>query len=128
SCSPTRHRARWCRVPKRARSPSIDPNSITLLMISPPLAVLRLTANSNLIDWMTGRSAGFSPLTIRPVYTPAWHRPLTAYQIGCEVGQSVVLVLRPAVLNRHILALDEPAFLQALVESGDERCECIWRS
>jgi len=36
------------------------------------LAVLRLITNSNLIDWMTGRSAGFSPLTIRPVYTPAW--------------------------------------------------------
>src|SRR6202022_1843421 len=36
------------------------------------LAVLRLITNSNLIDWMTGRSAGFSPLRIRPVYTPAW--------------------------------------------------------
>src|SRR5262249_37376165 len=34
------------------------------------------------------------------------HRHLTAYQIGCEVGQSVVLVLRPAILDRHILALD----------------------
>src|ERR1700730_12536517 len=31
---------------------------------------------------------------------------LTAYQIGCEVGQSVGLVLRPAILDRHILALD----------------------
>src|SRR5262249_16624593 len=36
------------------------------------LAVLRLITNSNLVDWMTGRSAGFSPLRIRPVYTPAW--------------------------------------------------------
>src|SRR6476646_9512954 len=36
------------------------------------LMVLRLITNSNLIDWMTGRSAGFSPLRIRPVYTPAW--------------------------------------------------------
>src|SRR5947199_10729707 len=35
-------------------------------------AVLRLITNSNLLDWMTGRSAGFSPLRIRPVYTPAW--------------------------------------------------------
>src|SRR5262249_14146023 len=35
-------------------------------------AVLRLITNSNLIDCMTGRSAGFSPLRIRPVYTPAW--------------------------------------------------------
>ena len=36
------------------------------------LAVLRLITNSNLMDCMTGRSAGFSPLRIRPVYTPAW--------------------------------------------------------
>src|SRR5262245_32410705 len=36
------------------------------------LAVLRLITNSNLVDWTTGRSAGFSPLRIRPVYTPAW--------------------------------------------------------
>src|SRR5262249_28097764 len=36
------------------------------------LAVLRLITNSNLVDCMTGRSAGFSPLRIRPVYTPAW--------------------------------------------------------
>src|SRR5712672_2752282 len=36
------------------------------------LAVLRLITNSNLLDCMTGRSMGFSPLRIRPVYTPAW--------------------------------------------------------
>ena len=30
------------------------------------LAVLRLITNSNLVDCMTGRSAGFSPLRIRP--------------------------------------------------------------
>src|SRR5262245_21073145 len=30
------------------------------------LAVLRLITNSNLLDCMTGRSAGFSPLRIRP--------------------------------------------------------------
>src|SRR5262249_41182876 len=35
-------------------------------------AVLKLITNSNLVDRCTGRSAGFSPLTIRPVYTPAW--------------------------------------------------------
>src|SRR5262249_24441837 len=39
------------------------------------LAVLRLITNSNLTDCMTGRSAGFSPLRIRPVYTPAWRYP-----------------------------------------------------
>src|SRR6266540_6351077 len=31
------------------------------------LAVLRLGTNSNLVDCMTGRSAEFSPLRIRPV-------------------------------------------------------------
>jgi hypothetical protein len=35
-------------------------------------AVLKLMTNSNLVDRCTGTSAGFSPLTIRPVYTPAW--------------------------------------------------------
>src|SRR6516165_4452879 len=35
------------------------------------LAVLRLITNSNLIDCMTGRSPGFSPLRMRPVYIPA---------------------------------------------------------
>ena len=46
------------------------------------------------------------------------HRHLTAYQIGCEVGQSVGLVLRPAILDRHILALDVAVFTKALAECG----------
>src|SRR5947208_2341619 len=50
------------------------------------------------------------------------HRHLTAYQIGCEVGQSVVLVLRPAILNRHILALDVTGFTNALPERGQKAC------
>src|ERR1700730_12380421 len=29
-------------------------------------AVFRLITNSNLVGWMTGKSAGFSPLRIRP--------------------------------------------------------------
>jgi hypothetical protein len=41
------------------------------------------------------------------------HRHLTAYQIGCEVGQSVVLVLRPAILDHDILALDVAGFTNA---------------
>src|SRR5262249_50961366 len=50
------------------------------------------------------------------------HRHLTAYQIGCEVGQSVGLVLRPAILDRHILALDVAAFMKALAECGQIAC------
>src|SRR5262249_46155105 len=34
-------------------------------------AVLRFTTRSNLVGWITGRSPGFSPLRIRPTYTPA---------------------------------------------------------
>ena len=50
------------------------------------------------------------------------HRHLTAYQIGCEVGQSVGLVLRPAILDRHILALDVAGFTKALAECGQISC------
>src|SRR6266481_371596 len=50
------------------------------------------------------------------------HRHLTAYQIGCEVGQSVDLVLRPAILDCHILALDVAGFTKALAECGQIAC------
>src|SRR5262249_46669608 len=50
------------------------------------------------------------------------HRHLTAHQIGCEVGQSVGLVLRPAILDRHILALDVAGFTKALAECGQISC------
>jgi hypothetical protein len=50
------------------------------------------------------------------------HRHLTAYQIGCEVGQSVVLLLRPAILDRHILALDVAGFTNSLPECGQKVC------
>src|SRR5215469_13933464 len=50
------------------------------------------------------------------------HRHLTAYQIGCEVGQSVGLVLCPAILDRHILALDVAGFTKALAECGQISC------
>src|SRR5262245_48491936 len=50
------------------------------------------------------------------------HGHLTAYQIGCEVGQSVVLVLRPAILDRHVLALDVAGFTNALAECGQILC------
>src|SRR5260370_30075483 len=50
------------------------------------------------------------------------HRHLTAYQIGCEVGQSVGLVLRPAILDRQILALDVAGFTKTLAECGQIAC------
>ena len=42
---------------------------------SSALTVARLITSSNLIDCNTGRSAGFSPLRIRPTYTPVWRYP-----------------------------------------------------
>src|SRR5215510_343221 len=50
------------------------------------------------------------------------HRHLTAYQIGCEVGQYVVLVLRPAIFDHNILALDVAGFTKALPECGQIAC------
>ena len=50
------------------------------------------------------------------------HPYLTAYQIGCEVGQSVGLVLRPTILDRYILALEVAGFTKALAECGQIAC------
>src|SRR5262249_53014476 len=50
------------------------------------------------------------------------HHHLTAYQIGCEVWQSVGLVLRPAILDHDILALDVAGFTKALAECGQIAC------
>src|SRR5215831_18365881 len=50
------------------------------------------------------------------------HRHLTAYQIGCEAGQYIVLVLRPPILDRHIVALDVAGFANALPECGQIAC------
>src|SRR5262245_51151295 len=48
------------------------------------------------------------------------HCHLTAYKIGCEAGQSIVLVLRPAILDRHVLAFDVASFTSALPECGQK--------
>ena len=50
------------------------------------------------------------------------HCHLTAYQIGCEVGQSIGLVLRPAIFDRQILALDVTTFADASLERGHKVC------
>src|SRR5262249_15392623 len=70
-----RERPRDCRAADE-RDELAPPHSITSvasncieLGTSMPsvLAVLKLITNSNLVDLCTGRSAGFSPLRIRPV-------------------------------------------------------------
>jgi hypothetical protein len=44
------------------------------------------------------------------------HGHLTANQIGRQCGQSIELVLSPAIFDRHIAALDVASFAQALAE------------
>src|SRR5258708_38823314 len=70
-----------CRRTAEQRNEPTAPHSITssasassLSGIWRPsaLAVLRLITNSNLVGCMTGRSAGFPPLRIRPEKSPAW--------------------------------------------------------
>ena len=46
------------------------------------------------------------------------HGHLTTNQIGRQRRQSIVLALRPAILDRHVLTLDIAGFLQALAERG----------
>src|ERR1700730_155730 len=55
------------------------------------------------------------------------HRHLTAYQIGCEVWQSVGLVLRPAIFDRQILAFDITSFFQNLAERAQAVCVKVGR-
>ena len=45
---------------------------------------------------------------------------VTAYQIGCEVRQLIKLILRPPILDGHILTLDMAGFAEALPECGHE--------
>src|SRR6266478_7434835 len=49
---------------------------------------------------------------------PDDHRRRPANQIGHQRRQSITLILRPAVFDRDVLALDETSLLQALAESG----------
>jgi hypothetical protein len=46
------------------------------------------------------------------------HRHLPARQIGGEVGQSIVLLVRPAILDRHGLAFDQAALANAAPKRG----------
>src|ERR1700736_2405281 len=50
------------------------------------------------------------------------HCHLTAYQISCEVGQSIVLVLGPAILDRHVLALGVATFADTWGERSHKVC------
>src|SRR5712691_12942020 len=51
----------------------------------------------------------------------------TAYQVGRECRQAIVLILRPAVFNLHILPFHIAGLLQALPERGRHRRVAISR-
>jgi hypothetical protein len=51
------------------------------------------------------------------------HRP--AYEISRQLRQPTVFAVRPAVLDRHVAALDVPSFTEPFAESGREFCVCF---
>ena len=51
------------------------------------------------------------------------HGDLTANQIGRQTRQSIVLVLCPAIFDRHILPFHVADFPEALVEAREEMRE-----
>jgi hypothetical protein len=51
------------------------------------------------------------------------HGHLTMHQIGGEARQPIQVIVGPAILDRRVLAVDEPCLLQALVERGDQMHE-----
>jgi hypothetical protein len=44
------------------------------------------------------------------------HGDPSANQVGCQLRQPIELTLRPAVFDRHVLALDMAGFFKALVK------------
>ena len=50
--------------------------------------------------------------TAAAAITATWRRD----QIGRQAGQSIVVAVRPAIFDRHVLALDKAGFAQALAE------------
>ena len=50
------------------------------------------------------------------------HVDLAADEIGGQCGQPIIVALRPAVFDRHVLSLDIAGFAQSLAERGHKRC------
>ena len=53
------------------------------------------------------------------------HGHLTATRSAASAGKPIVLTFRPAVFDRHVLALDIAGFAEALTERGD-RSRALW--
>ena len=54
------------RAPLHSITSSASASSLSGISKPSAFAVMRLMTNSNLVGWITGRFAGFSPLRIRP--------------------------------------------------------------
>jgi hypothetical protein len=77
------------------------------------LAVLRLSTNSNLVDWTTGRSPGFSP--IEPAFQALTGRPDALY-----VGADPLAIVNRVRINTLALGARLPTMssVRAYVEAG----------
>src|SRR5262249_15828189 len=71
---PGRHAAHYCDelAPSHSIPSSAATSSFSSTVRPSILAVETLMTSSNLLDCATGKSAGFAPLRMRPVYTPMW--------------------------------------------------------
>src|SRR6266571_3732170 len=59
---------------------------------------------------------------------PNWiGSPLVLNQLGRQRRQSVILAPGPAILDRHVAALDITSFVEALAESGHHGCVYLRR-
>ena len=65
-------------------------------------------------------SSRLLPLLAVPQGHSRRSRPPTANEVGGQRGQSIVLVVRPAVFDREVLALDIACLFQAPMERGQE--------
>jgi hypothetical protein len=53
------------------------------------------------------------------------HGDPMAGQISCQSGQALVVTIRPAVLYRHVLAVNVACFFQAAPDRFRDMCECV---
>jgi hypothetical protein len=44
------------------------------------------------------------------------HLHTTPHQIGCEVGEPLIFIVRPSEFDRHVAAFDVAGFAQALTK------------
>ena len=73
-------------------------------------------------DEDNGNRGGCSPGCYRRLAVRGNHGHPAANQIGRQRGQTIVVTFRPAIFDRHGLALDIPGLAQALAKRGQKVC------